>query len=890
MNKTKTTLALAASALAFAASATDVRFTSHGEVQFPDGSSLSVCAFMPGWASRSAMAPFEMPKDGIVRFRIVDDGKDVFTGTAEAKVLDDGKLQATYAFKAVADVEMQTLAVVAAMPAAPVIGRTGRADGHAWKIPAEVGGGFGGGSASSFACPLAGGRELKITSAAKVGYSAQDSRRWGTTWSLRLGENGLKKYRKGDEMKLVLTLDDGERFKLVANKPTVIAEGPRWAKLDYRKDIVAGSALDFSNQGLVDAPAGKYGWTKRVGDHFEFERRPGVAQRFYGVNLCFSACFPNHAETDMLVTRLVRLGYNAIRIHHYDGGCTEGSPDGTALNPVKMERLDYLVAKAIEKGLYVTTDLFVSRKVPWRTIGVDKPGDVPMQLFKTLVMCDDAAFANWCAFSRNLLLHKNPYTERTYLEEPALSLVSLINEGGIFMGWNAEKRTDARIRAAWKSWLAAERKANPAFHPEADAEKLPQGGWGGPQSGVFALFQGWLERRGVRRMAAFLRSLGSRALFTNDNCGPHWTALQAATEDYDYIDDHFYVDHPEFLDKPWQLPSRCGNQNPILTASLPPCAMAFTRLAEKPFTVTEWNFSGPGMYRGVGGIMTGALAAMQDWDGLWRFAYSHGIHNVHDGDWAPGTFDLATDPLSQASDRASICLFLRRDAEPYAKTNGVSLLVTPQSVENGAQALRAAPDWTSAVWERRVSNCLSREGVTGDKVIARERDIDVKAYATFANPAAQVSFDRVRGSMTIDTPRTCGGFAPSGRLVAGPIDITVSGAPATVWASSLDGQPVATSKRILLSHLTDVQGGGTRYADETRQILLRHGKGALVEVGAAAIVLKLAEPGRYKVYELATDGARRGTLATAVKDGALAFEVSTKGPNGARLLYEIAFE
>ena len=121
MNKTKTTLALAASALAFAASATDVRFTSHGEVQFPDGSSLSVCAFMPGWASRSAMAPFEMPKDGIVRFRIVDDGKDVFAGTAEAKVLDDGKLQATYAFKAVADVEMQTLAVVAAMPAAPVI-------------------------------------------------------------------------------------------------------------------------------------------------------------------------------------------------------------------------------------------------------------------------------------------------------------------------------------------------------------------------------------------------------------------------------------------------------------------------------------------------------------------------------------------------------------------------------------------------------------------------------------------------------------------------------------------------------------------------------------------------------------------------------------------------
>lgn len=172
-----------------------------------------------------------------------------------------------------------------------------------------------------------------------------------------------------------------------------------------------------------------------------------------------------------------------------------------------------------------------------------------------------------------------------------------------------------------------------------------------------------LDRRFAAKATADLRAWGVKALLTNDNNGSRHGEGEGATPLYDYVDNHFYVDHPQFLENRWQLPSKCPNENPIRLGQPKMFAKGYAKNAAKPYTITEWNFSGPGRYRALGGILTGALAARDGWDALWRFAYSHDRRNLKDGpNQTPGYFDCATDPLSQASDRASVFLFLRGDA------------------------------------------------------------------------------------------------------------------------------------------------------------------------------------------------------------------------------------
>ena len=608
--------------------------------------------------------------------------------------------------------------------------------------------------------------------------------------------------------------------------PYVIKAGENWIPMSEHRDIIEGSALDFSGIATSGAPAGKYGWIKNVNGHFEFENLPGRPQRFFGVNLCFSANFPEHELADILVRRLRRLGYNAIRIHHHDAGTIGKNTDGVTLDPDAMDRLDYLVAAAIREGLYITTDLFVSRStvVKWRDIGVDRDGCIYQEVFKALCAVYEPAFQNWATYAKNFLEHENKYTGRRYMDEPALSLISLVNEGGFFMGWGSGTRTNPHVVASWRNWLKKKRAADPSFANGISDKMPPENCWGGKAHKYYKQWTAELETNMVSRMKTYLRSLGVKALLTNDNNGPHYVARHGMAADYDYIDDHFYVDHPTFPKKRWRLPSKCPNKNPLLGKKpIVPVDSKFPKVKGKPFTITEWNFSGPGRYRGVGGVLTGATAALRDVDGLWRFAYSHSSKGLLDSDVsAPGYFDLASDPLSLASERASLCLFMRGDMAPGAD-----------------DALK---------------------------------------------------IDRARGSFTIETPRTVGCFAPSGTIEAGALKAEISGASATVSVHSLDGEPVAKSRRMLLMHLTDVQGDGSKFEDESMTMLLKWGHRPLVRNGTAEISLALDQAGKCEVWELAANGRRVRKIESEVKDGTLHFTATVAGPDGARIMYEIARE
>ena len=895
--------ALAAACLAFVAGADEVRLTRDGAVTIP---SLSVTAdareYFKGWkgtaSSRNAKITFPDAEKGRIGWTLASGKKTYGTGSTVLRADGDA---AAFSFETQFDGDRDSEGAVLAfaLKGEAFGGGTWNLAGTKGALPKTFVRDVHLGAATGTFAELttADGRRMRLEFAEPQHLKLQDSRKWGAEFTLRIG-NGRRGVAKDERRTVAGRIVLASPCQVVCDQPYVIREENGWTPLDYRKDILEGSALDFSNQGLLDAPAGKHGWLRNVDGHFEFEKLPGVKQRFYGVNLCFSANCPDHETADRLVLRLKRLGYNSIRVHHYERDIVDGKARGlvSGFDPEGVDRLDYLLAKAIENGFYVTTDIFVSRPVSWTAIGLPERGNGVIRnknLYKSLVALWEPAFADWCAFAEKFLLHRNPYTGRRYVDEPALPLISLVNEGQHSMGWTrAEEpvREDPIVRKAWFDWLAKRRAADPGFCPDATDDPSKVNAYG-KDNAAFAHFMADTERTSAGRMTAFLRKLGSRALFTNANCGPHFTPMQAVREDcYDYVDDHFYVDHPRFLVNPWQLPSACGNGNPVRNPQLPPTRVAFTRMADKPFTITEWNFSGPGMYRGVGGIMTGALSALQDWDGLWRFAYSHSRNNLADGVGRPGYFDVGTDPLGQASDRASVCLFLRRDLEALRAAETYRADAKSLRTEGGS-ATAVAPSWSDAAWYRQVSTSVPGAKVRPGTVV---RDISETHVATAApfepegNPA--FSFDRERGSFRIVTPRTAGGFALEGSLACGPVAFTLEGAPATVWASSVDAEPsdIASARRLLVSHLTDVQAGGNVYAEAEKKTLLKWGNGkTLVRNGSARISLALKAPERYEVWALETTGRRLERLPSAIEDGKLAFTAAVKGPNGARMLYEV---
>jgi hypothetical protein len=116
------------------------------------------------------------------------------------------------------------------------------------------------------------------------------------------------------------------------------------------------------------------------------------------------------------------------------------------------------------------------------------------------------------------------------------------------------------------------------------------------------------------------------------------------------------------------------------------------------------------------------------------------------------------------------------------------------------------------------------------------------------------------------------------------------GADATVWVSALDQEPITKSKRLLLTHLTDLQNTDIQYKEEERQTLLAWGKlPHLVRNGQALVRLRLDSPASFKAWVLSNSGKRLGLLPVIASNGILEFEAKVAGESssGAQLLYEI---
>jgi hypothetical protein len=207
--------------------------------------------------------------------------------------------------------------------------------------------------------------------------------------------------------------------------------------------------------GWLEKPAGKSGFIVAKDGHL----RAGDRRiRLLGVNLCFEACFPKHEDADQIAPRMARFGINCVRFHHMD---TSASPRGLlkddrrTMDPAQLERLDYLISKLKANGIYADLNLHVGRNFP----GLPEAGGISFD--KALDHFVPQMIESQHEYARDLLTHVNPYTGKSYAEEPAVALIEISNEDGLIREWlwgNLDALPpfyEGELARQWNDWLKA---------------------------------------------------------------------------------------------------------------------------------------------------------------------------------------------------------------------------------------------------------------------------------------------------------------------------------------------------------------------------------------------------------------------------------------------------
>ena len=694
------------------------------------------------------------------------------------------------------------------------------------------------------------------------------------------------------------------------NRRVTIAQEDGWTPVDYSGQIQSGSALDFSALRPTGFRAGEYGRVVARGGHFEFTNLPGTPQRFWGVNLNYGATTPPEDEAEKIADRLARLGYNSVRLHHHDANIVRKAYGGVELDKGKMRKMDALIAACARHGIYVSTDLFVSRTkagIPYRAVGIDRDGNIEQMEYKELLLFHEGVVSNYLEFASAFLNHVNVFTGVRYADDPAIAFISLVNENEF---GNFDTKYFARhdfMQKAWKDWLVKHIHSVSNVYDSVPIDVKPsevlRGASDSPVAMAFLQFVADAERRFVIKIKRFIRDeLMCQTLITDLNGWKNRLAYQPLrAECLDYVDTHFYIDHPLPRPKGAKSPFRTreAGVNQMRNRMLAATGFAPMRVFGKPFTVTEFNYCAPGRFRALGNLAFGCMAALQDWSGLWRFTYGHDAMQVVNPVRCAriGSFNGASDPLSIAADKAMFALFVMGCLSPLPKSAAIAIDSNSCSPLPAFSFKKLPWDWVS--WYFRTGTYVGRvlpsdlfflgDGVSVSTISSdeiRKRLFPSGKSVQLAGDGS-VLLDPERGSIAISTTCCAGGYAECGDIRTEDVCAEMSGGGFGVWAVSLDGKTIRKSRRLLVVHVTDAKNSGAVFSDGNKSVMLERGRSPmLMRSGKASISLASAGLDA-KVFALADDGRRLREVPISRKNGRLMFFADIGAdPKAATIFYE----
>ena len=581
---------------------------------------------------------------------------------------------------------------------------------------------------------------------------------------------------------------------------------------------------------LNDAPAGRRGFATARGGRLAFA--DGTRARFWGVNLIADGCFPGRRTAEGLAACLSRFGCNLVRLCFLDAparwwGKTifAAGDDTRRLDPTRLDELCCLLAQLKRRGIYVHVELLTRREFR-KNDGVrdyDKlyadVGLSPALFFNPRLIELQKEFA------RQLLTHRNPYTQLRLCDDPAVALVSLMNENTMFLirrpllvdrhlapsyqqeltrmwnGWlRGRYKQRAKLAAAWGKALRDREKWDDSSVALSDSfrdEGLRN--WRGPRLRDSLAFLRDVERGYLREMRAYLRGIGVRAPVSGSS-----RAAESGQAVMDYVDEHTYWDHPA---------GGWGWRQPIRNVSILAgkagrdhlTSLFAGRVAGKPYLVTEWAFCWPNEFRCEAPVVLAACGAAQDLDGfcLYGFGARGGGDGPYDLNWRSrldSAFRLRGQPTVFCQWPVAHMLFVRGDVGPFRH----EYVFQTSYDEAWQEAARKTP-------EPPTPNELFQKGRVGKRYVsgaAGQPNVAILELET--DPQL---FWRGR-TMFVNSPRTQGavGFFAGSPAALKDVRIETTTEFCSLTVASLTGEPIARSRRLLLTGAARAENTAAAYA------------------------------------------------------------------------------
>jgi hypothetical protein len=358
------------------------------------------------------------------------------------------------------------------------------------------------------------------------------------------------------------------------------------------------------------------------------------------------------------------------------------------------------------------------------------------------------------------------------------------------------------------------------------------------------------------------------------------------------VDGHSYWQHPTFPGRAWDSRDWYVNDVALVnTAGGTLATLASTRVAGKPYTVSEYNHPQPLTHAAEGFPMIAAFGAFQGWSAIYSFDYTGDNH--FEPNKLEGFFDIKSDPSRLVHMPACAALFLRGDVAPARQT-----LLAPMPRESERRQLRESQSaWTLTT---------DRFGLDAKWSLLHGIGLDLKAEQavgparhlpsskTFQSDTGQLRWDVSQpgaGYFTVDTPRTklFTGFIHGRTFDLGNVALAIGSTRldwATVTMTVIEGQGFDGPGRILIAATGLVQNKGAQLQTlEGQRITLRDrwGEAPILCEGIAAEVSLSVPADRVTVFPLDTAGNRRSPVQPAARDGRTVIAI---GPAYETLWYE----